>query len=331
MQSSKRFRPRSLDALVGQDRLVRQLRGQFKKKTLPSGYMFTGPKGSGKTTAARIIAVSLQCTHQKKFGIPCKACWNSYSEYPIYEINCGQIRGVEDLEQFISNADYEIIGKGKRRVYILDEAHRLSGHAQDTLLIPTEKNNKNVWIICSTKEDKIAETLRSRFQVYSIATLNAENVNILVRTLLERHESELSVDDLADALVDNGIFSARLIANAVDKYVGGASAEEAAYVDGVATIDGKALIRAIIKGDWPDVTVLLKKTSVGDVRQLRGSIIGYLRAILLDSTELDARTNAVAEGIKRLTYINMSEEHNQLAALSAELYTLCTLFSKYSH
>lgn len=330
MQSSIKFRPKTLDELVGQDKLVRLLRGQYKEKTLPNAMMFLGPKGSGKTTTARIIALSMQCKHQDKFGNPCLACRKDRSKYPIYELPCGKVRGVEDVENFIETANYDIVGRGQRKVFLLDEAHRLSGTAQDVLLDPFEKRGKNLWMICTTRPDKIVETLRSRCQIYTLKTLDRDRTEILVKRILKRLHSKLSASDLADALVDNAISSGRLIANACDKYVAGESAEDAAEVEGAATINSKELIRATIKGDWVDTVKVLKKADSGNIRLLRASIISYLRAILFDSSELNDHNKAVADAIKRLSYVGQAEDSNQLAALSSELYTLCGMFKEYS-
>src|ERR1700761_4954347 len=327
MQSSIKYRPRTLDELIGQEKIIRLLRGQYKKKLLPQGMLFQGPKGSGKSTTAKILATSFQCKHQEKFGNPCVACRKRYSKFPIYTFECSKTSGIDDLKKFIAKAEYEIVGEGKHKVFILEEAHRLSPQAQEALLIPTEKMGTNRWIICTTRPDKIVGTLLSRFRIYTLRVLNRELIAALVRRILTKLKSELAVDDLTDALVDNGITSARLVADAVDNYVAGDSAEDAAMVEGESTIDGKALIRATIKGVWPDVAALLQKTTPGDVRLLRSAVINYLRSMLLSSESVDPRSRAIAKGIKQLAYIGHAEDSNQLAALSAELFTLCHLFS----
>lgn len=328
MQSSKKFRPRSLDEMVGQDKIIKRLRGLHKKKKFPHALMFTGGKGSGKTTLARILALSVQCTHQDKFGIPCLACRKNKDRFPIYELNGGKVRGVDDVEKFIETADYDVIGRGKRKVFILDEAHRLSGHAQDILLKPFEDNSNCLWIICTTRATKIVETLRSRCRQFPLKALNREDSQILVRQLLKKNKSELNVDELVDALIDNKVSSGRLIANAVDDYISGSIAEDAAQVEGVAEVDSKALCRAVVKGDWRDTSQILQKTNDGDIRLLRASVINYLRTILLESVEISDRTKSLAEAIKRLAYVSSAEDSIQLAALGAELYTLCDSFSE---
>src|ERR1039458_2532675 len=135
MQSSERFMPRTIDEMIGQKKIISRLRGSYKKKKLPYAFMFTGKKGSGKTSLARVIAVSLQCTHQEQFGAPCDKCRLLYKKgkFPIYELDGGLVRSVDDVEKFIERSTSEIVGEGKRKIFIFDEAHRLSGHSQDAL------------------------------------------------------------------------------------------------------------------------------------------------------------------------------------------------------
>jgi DNA polymerase III gamma/tau subunit len=272
----------------------------------------------------------VQCTHQERFGRPCKLCRRNKDNFPIYELDCGSVRGVDDVKNFIATSAFDIVGAGKKKVFIFDEAHRLSGHAQDSLLKSFEDKGNALWIICSTKHSKIVDTLRSRCKQYPLKPLNREDTGELVKYLLLKNASELSVDDLADALVDNKVDSCRLIANAVDDYISGCSADEAAQVEGTTEVDSKALCRATVKGLWTDVSDILQKTSEGDLRFLRSAVINYLRSVLLESPEINDRTSAVAEAIKRLSYVTTAEDSIQLAALSAELFTLCKLFSEYS-
>jgi DNA polymerase-3 subunit gamma/tau len=329
MQSSVKYRPRSLDEMVGQEKTINRLRGQYKKKKMPHAIMLTGKKGSGKTSLARIIALSLQCTHQTKFGIPCKACRLNINKFPIYQLDCGRVRGVDQVENFVSLSDTDIVGRGKRKVFIFDEAHRLSGHSQDSLLKSFEDTSNCTWIICSTRPDKIVDTLRSRCAQFALHPLNKDNTTVLVERLLQRNKSKLAIDDLVDALVDNKVDSARLIAHAVDNYIAGDSAEDASQVEGTTSVDAYALIRATTKGDWTNVSSILQKSADGDLRLLRNRCINYLRTVLLESAEVDDRSTAVANAIKSLGYVTTVEDSVQLAVLSAELFSLCETFSNY--
>lgn len=328
MQSSIAMRPRSFDEMIGQDKITSRLRGVYLKKKFPHALMFTGKKGSGKTSFARLVAISLQCTHQEEFGVPCKKC-RSEDNLPIYELDCGKVRQVEKLEAFVEKSEYEVVGNGRRKVFIFDEAHRLSGTAQDSLLKAFEDDKHCTWIICSTRANKIEETLRSRCHQYPLKPFNREDIWKYVRRILRKNKSNLSIDELTDALVDHGVDSGRLVAHAVDEYMGGASADDAAQVEGTTEVDSKSLTRAVVKGDWRDVSSILRKTQEGDIRLLRASVVNYLRTVLLESVELNDRSKAIAHSIKNLVYVTQAEDSVMLAALSAELFMLCNVFSEY--
>jgi DNA polymerase III gamma/tau subunit len=330
-QSSLAARPKSLDDLIGQEEIVKRIRRGVKKTGPPKGYLFTGEKGSGKSSISGIIALALQCKHQKVFGIPCRECRVNRDKYPIYKLNCARNRNVADLEKFVDRADYFLTGTGRRKVFILEEIQELSKTAQRVLLDQTESvNNNAIWIANTTDPDSVNEALRSRFKMYGMRSPERDDLVLYITKILKKLESELAPDDLADALVENGITSFRLVAHAIDSYVEGATAEQAAEVDASTKTNVKALRRAVVKGEWSDVAAILKKSSKSEVRSLRLGLLGYLRLYLLDNAAIDERGNAIAQAMVRLSYVGRTEDQNQLSALVAELYTLCGIFSERS-
>src|SRR5258708_5704667 len=114
------FRPRTFKELVGQDKLIKRIRGRLKKRT-QTDWLFVGETGAGKTTVARIMAVSFQCKHQKEFGNPCKKCYKNKEFFDITEVNASQETGKEEMQKIISNADFFPKHGSKYKVFILDE------------------------------------------------------------------------------------------------------------------------------------------------------------------------------------------------------------------
>lgn len=330
-QLSLSARPRTLDDLVGQSKLVKRIRNGIKKSGVPKGWLFWGQKGSGKTTIARILALSVQCSHQDKFGRPCVKCRKKKRQLPIFQLNCARNRTVESMEAFVDRADYEITGQGKRKVFILDEVQELSKKAQRILLDQTEDPSNNaVWILTTTEPDKINSALRSRLKVRALKSFDRDDTLELVTRLLSKRDSELDPEALADALVEKGVTSGRLIAHAVESYYEGDSAEDAAEVDAETDVNTKTLWRAVIKGDWEATGVILKNSNASDVRPLRYAMINHLRVVLLESVEFDDRSKSVAEAIKRLAYVGAVDDTTQMGALAAELFGLCEVFSERS-
>jgi hypothetical protein len=161
--------------------------------------------------------------------------------------------------------------------------------------------------------------------------LEYDDITILVTRLLKRIESSLPADRLVDALSEKAIGSPRLIAQAVEKYVAGATPDEAAEVEASTTVDTKGLCRSVIKGDWTGVAKYLQEAQSADVRAIRLGCIGYLRTILLTSPEVSERTNAVAKAVTILVGLQNAEDSVIAGGLAAALYQVCSFFEKYRH
>lgn len=328
-QLSLSARPKSLDGLVGQQKMVERIRGHMASGRALKAWLLTGPKGTGKTTTARILALSYLCIHQKVWGAPCTECRKNKASFDIYEINAAKITGKQEIEEILEGAEY---GPrfGAYRIYILDEAHMMSVAAQNLALKYLEDSpDTTIFILNSTAPHKIIETLQSRCMVYKLQELRMDDMLALVESLLNKVQSDLPGDRLVDALEERGVRSPRLIAQAVEKYVTGASPEEAAEVEGSDPIDLKSVTRGIVSGDWVSVGTFLKKAQPSDSRAIRLGVLAYLRAILLNEKEISERTSAVSKAITAIVSVQNAEDIVLSAAVVSALYTICAFFAKY--
>lgn len=332
-------RPRTLDALIGQDKLVVRVRNMISSGRIPKAWLLLGATGTGKTTTARILGVSLQCTHQEKFGMPCAACAAAYSGYlrrgigtlDIMEINGAKVRGIREVEAALEGVDFAPI-QGRYRVYVLDEFHKATDDAQNLMLKYLEDCiDTTIFILCSTAPQKIIETIQTRCCTLKLRELEIDDITLLVARLLKKVKSDLPVDRLADALVEKGITYPRLIANAVEKYVAGAEPEEAAEVQASEPINVEAVGRAIVKGDWAAAAKFLDRVQAVDARVLRASLLSYFRKILLCEPETDDRANATAQAIVSLCAMSGVEDSVMSAGISAVLFQAAKSFSSYKH
>jgi len=230
----------------------------------------------------------------------------------------------------LSATSYELL-QGRFRVYILDEAHRLSADAQDAALKYFEDSPKeNIFIVCSTRAHNIVDTLRSRCMLFKIKPLEPDTIKVLVKRGLSHLHSDLSSSKLADALWENRIDSPRLILNAVENYVAGDSPEEAAEVEAETVVDSKELCRCIVKHDWPRITKILRQAPPSDARGLRAAVVGYLREIMLDTSDVtEERSIAVSDAIRILCASSWTEDSNQLALLIAELAAVYKVLANF--
>lgn len=329
-QLSLSARPKTLDGLLGQDKLVAAIRGHFKSGRYPKAWLFSGPKGSGKTTTARILSLAYQCPHQKLFGRPCVECRRSRANFPIYEINAADVTGIDRMRELLAGADSGVMGIGAYRVYILDEIHQASASTQNLLLKYLEDTPQTtIFILCSTSPHKILETVRSRCLCYDFHDLELADIEKLVARLLDKIASSLPADRLVEALGDVQVRSPRLIAQAVEKYAAGCAPEDAAQVSGAAAIDVMALSRAITHGSWEEAARYLQAAQAADARTLRVLLVSYLKTMLLESSEQGPRADAIAAALTLMSGVTNAEDAIVFASICASAYKLCAIFSKY--
>ncbi|MDR2365828.1 MAG: DNA polymerase III subunit gamma/tau [Zoogloeaceae bacterium] len=199
---ARKWRPRKFSTLVGQEHVVRALTHALNEKRLHHAYLFTGTRGVGKTTIARILAKSLNC----EAGVsadPCGRCSACQAidvdRFPDYlEMDAASNRGVDDMAALLERAIYAPV-QGRYKVYMIDEAHMLSGHAFNAMLKTLEEPPEHVkFILATTDPQKIPVTVLSRCLQFNLkqmpvaaivqhltTTLNAEGASFDVEALQE--------------------------------------------------------------------------------------------------------------------------------------------------
>lgn len=339
-QLSLSARPKTLDGLIGQERVARAIRGHIDTGRFPKAWLFYGPKGTGKTTCARIVALSYQCDHQKLWGRPCKECralapdgmnYGTWSNFPIIEISGGKISKKDDMDANLYGAYAGIMGFGNYRVYIINEVQRCSSNTLDLFLNMLEDSPPTtIFIFTTTEASRLSEAFRSRCQCYEFRELDPDGVEKMVGWLLKRLGSDLAADRLTEALLEAKVFSPRLVAQAVDRYSGGAEPDEAAAVSGADEFDVMALSKAITHGDWGMAARYLQASQGSDARNMRFMLMKYLRGQLLESSEVGPRADSIARAISSLASVDNAEDAVVFASICAASYGLCKVFSKYT-
>jgi DNA polymerase III subunit gamma/tau len=325
------MRPQRLEQLVGQEKLISRIRGHYEQGRMPQAWMFVGQTGSGKTTIARILANAYQCRHQQQFGSPCDQCIRNGYKRDIVEINASDVTGIDDLRNVLQGSNLSPSPGSRKRVFILDEAQRLSKAAQNLLLKYFEDcPESTVFIVCTTEPEKILHTLRRRCMSYTVRSLDMDGIEKLVKRAMKRIKSERTVSELVEALWSTDITSAGLIVNAVEKYAAGATAEEAAQ-EVTSDFDTTNLNHAIVKGDLEQCMQQLKDAKDEDYRMIRRSVANYLRGIITKETDISDRTTIVANSIFDLIRDTPMEDALQLPHLTAAIYRMCERFARYKH
>jgi len=196
--SARKYRPDSFESLIGQDNIAKTLKNSIQRGQLAHAYLFCGPRGVGKTSAARIFAKTINCSNPGPDMEPCGECESCVSfregrSYCIYELDAASNNGVDDIKTLIDQVQIPP-QTGKYSVFIIDEVHMLTTSAFNAFLKTLEEPPAHaIFILATTEKHKIIPTILSRCQTYDF---NRISVPDIVRNLKDIASKEnISVDD----------------------------------------------------------------------------------------------------------------------------------------
>ena len=176
----RKYRPQNFSDIIGQEHVVQTLQNSLKSGAISHAYLFSGPRGSGKTTFARIFAKSVNCENLKN-GEPCNKC-NSCQEIlagkslDLMEIDAASHTGVDDVRSLIEGIRFSPI-KSKYKIFIIDECHQLSKSAANALLKTLEEPPDHaIFILATTEAHKMIPTITSRCQRFDFKRLHAFDI-----------------------------------------------------------------------------------------------------------------------------------------------------------
>src|SRR5436309_4697819 len=205
---ARKYRPKQFSDLIAQDHVAAALRGAVAQGRVAHGYLFAGPRGVGKTTAARILAMALNCERRTSAGAgepcgecdPCRRIWTGAANLDVVELDAASNRGVDDARDLRERAMYAASTEAGSKVYIVDEAHMLTREAWNALLkILEEPPARVVFVFATTEPQKIANTaapILSRLQRFDFRRIGPRAVVARLKEVAKAEQ--LSVED--DAL-----------------------------------------------------------------------------------------------------------------------------------
>jgi len=262
----KRYRPKTLDRVAGNEETKASLKNMLERKTLPHTLLLHGPSGCGKTTIARILKDMLGC-HDLDFK----------------EVNSSSFRGIDTIRdiQRVMNLSP---AAGPVRVYLLDEAHKMSNDAQNAALKMLEDTPPHVYFfICTTDPQKLIKAFLTRCCEMPVRSLHEKEAIALLERVAKKESITLS-DDIRDQLVDAAQGSARTLLVLLDKIANLSDEERTAAIEAKLAEENEAidLCRALIKKEsWQKVAGILKNLK-GEPEATRWAVLGYARSVLLN-------------------------------------------------
>lgn len=196
----RKYRPQTFEDLIGQENIVKALTNAMNLNKISHAYLLCGPRGTGKTTTARIIAKSLNCVNGPTLQPcgECPSCKDIANSTPIdvIEIDAASNRKVEDARNILEKIQFVPVN-GKFKIYIIDEVHMLTTEAFNTLLKTLEEPPENViFILATTEPHKVLDTIISRCQRFDFRRITAEDIVSRLQYICEKEDIKITQDAL---------------------------------------------------------------------------------------------------------------------------------------
>ncbi len=292
----RKWRPMDFDALVGQDSIKQALMNALDSKRIAHAYLFTGPRGTGKTSTARILAKALNC-EKGPTSHPCNECSNCTqitlgNAMDVCEMDAASNRSVDDIEELCKNAVFAPVN-GRYKVYIIDEVHMLTKEAYNALLKTLEEPPAHVvFILATTDPQQIPATIHSRCQRFDFKRVTVNEIIAHLKFVAEG--SGIDIDDEAVRLIavhaEGGMRDALSLLDQCGVSGSKVTVESVRNVLGLVGREGlRELVTLIGKKNVTGALEVLNELVLHgkDLRQILVEIAEYLRAVLLYQASKD--------------------------------------------
>ncbi len=252
----RKYRPQRIEEIVGQEHIKKALANAIEMKRISHAYLFTGPRGTGKTSTARIFAKSLNCVNGPTVSpcLECENCRNITNAVPIdvIEIDAASNRSVSDAEEIIQNVAMAPV-HSRYKIYIIDEVHMLTPTAFNALLKTLEEPPKNViFILATTEVHKLLDTIKSRCQRFDFKRITTEDITKHLRNISDKENINIT-DEALSYIAQNSAGGMR---------------------DSIALLDQMSVLNsAENKIDVDDINKLLGRLSFNDLNEMFSYVI----------------------------------------------------------
>ena len=300
----RQWRPQEFDSLIGQDHISKTLANAIKSGKIAHAYLFSGPRGTGKTSTAKILAKALNCI-EGPIPVPCNHCENCLkindgTSMDVFEIDAASNRGIDEIRDLRESVKFSPVD-GKFKIYIIDEVHMLTTEAFNALLKTLEEPPSHVvFILATTEAHKIPATIHSRCQRYDFRKITDAEIFARLQYVAENMKIQVEPEVLRIIAThaDGGMRDALSILDQCSTFA------EVITVDAVREILGLigrewiwALVEALAQKNTKESLVLLNDIlSKGkDIKQILIELAQYFREIMLYQVEGSAQKFSSSE------------------------------------
>jgi DNA polymerase-3 subunit gamma/tau len=295
---ARKYRPQTFDDIVGQTHVTRTLKNAVEQNRLAHAYLFVGPRGTGKTSIARILAKALNCTHGPTVT-PCGKCDNCReiaggNSLDVIELDAASNRGIDDVRELRDNVRYAP-AKGRFKIYIIDEVHMLTKEAANALLKTLEEPPKHViFCLATTEPEKLPITILSRCQRFDLHRIATNLIAQQLQSIATKEKLTLAAA-AAHAIARGAEGGMRDAESMLDQLVAfcGEKIEEADVLNVFGFTSQQMVadfVGRILRGETADALALLhEQCDAGkDMMKLMSDTIAYLRDLLVFKVKPDA-------------------------------------------
>jgi len=303
----RKYRPKSFSEVIGQEHVVRTLKNAIEAGTVSHAYLFSGPRGSGKTSIARILAKAVNC-ESRKGAEPCNKCpacmeIDQGRAMDLVEIDAASNRGVDEMRELREGIGFSP-SRLKYKVFIIDESHQLTKEASNALLKTLEEPPSHaIFILATTEASKMIPTIVSRCQRFDFRKLTSEEIVKKLETIVKAEKTKVQKQAL-DLIASAATGSARDAESLLDQVLtyGAAAQKEEIEAEEIKNLLG--LVDVNLIAELVDLIIARKvKEAIGflneifkkgkDPQEFTKSLISYLRQVLILQINPDLIDEAV--------------------------------------